>query len=122
MEINSQLLFKFIGKITLNKAGFDKLTFCEVVYRVRRYYCRPLTIARKCPRNCQNCNGILNRVVGSIDKEIANDPYAFLVIGLRRAVSDWVEPTHEATIRVKDNFGTRDESNIFDVMLAEMGS
>ncbi len=122
MEINGQLLYKFIGKERLAHAGLNIKPFSNVVYRVRRFYCRPLAIARKCPLNCQDCNGILSGVVGSIDKDIAREPEAFLVTGLRRAVSDWVEPTHEAAVRTTDAFGTKDETNIFDLMLQEMNA
>jgi len=118
--IDGRVLYKFITGEQIEKSGFSKKKISNMIFRVRRFYCGPMNVARKCTGSCLNCKVTLLTVFQSIDKNIAKDPEALLTYTLRQAVSNQVEVPHEATVRKIDRFGTADPASIWDAMLAEV--
>ena len=88
---------------------------------VGRYYCTPMTLAGKCPRNCEGCRKILEQTVETMKEknELIQKPAGVFVYRLRNLVNDAVEtkPTIGAD---KDEFGipVEQEGNVWDRMLA----
>jgi hypothetical protein len=117
LEINGQLLYKYISRGRLAQAGLAQKPFGNVVYRVRRFYCRPLTIANRCGK-CEDCKARLIAAVEGIHE--AREPEAMLVYQLRKLVADQVEAEHHAVVRTKDAFGTRDNTSVWDALMAEV--
>ena len=118
MQIDGALLYDLIGTPLLAQGGFKK--FSNVIYRTRKFYCTPMTVARKCPRVCHQCKPTFVTVFKSIDQTTARDPEALLVYSLRKAVSEAVEAPHVAVERTSDVWGTKAEDSVWDAALAEL--
>ena len=125
MEISTQTLYGFIGTSRLEAHGFQKAKFGSVARIVRRFYCIPRTLANNCPRECQLCQVTIVTSFEKIDPSIAKSPEAVLTYLMRNAVNAQLEQrqvqkAEEAQPRMADAYGTKDETNVFDALLAEL--
>ena len=119
MEINGQLLYRYFSRARLTKAGLDRKPFGNTVYRTRRFYCGPLTVAGRCSTRCLHCKEILVTVIENVGSIVTRDPEAMLVYQLRKAVAEIVEQPHAAVVPV-DLFGNKDTTSVWDTILAQV--
>ncbi len=125
MQIDAQKLYGLIGTSKLEAHGFPKQRFGSVVRIVRRFYCIPRTLASNCPRECQLCQVTIVTALERIDAQAAKTPEAVLTYLMREAVSRQLEQQQEikaeaAQPRTVDEWGTRDNTNVFEALLTEM--
>ena len=125
MQIDTQLLYRFLGTARLEAHGFPKHKFGSVARIVRRFYCVPRTIANDCPRECQLCQATIVTAFEKIDPQIAKSPEAVLTYLMRNASCDKIEERQErkveaAQARMADSYGTQDTTDVFDALLAEL--
>jgi hypothetical protein len=116
MIINNRVFFGMLQKPELIKRNLHE---AALLAQVRRYYCTPMTLARKCTTNCQNCKLTLQKAIYSMPVG-EQKPFGLLVYRLRNLMSEKVEVEHVAQVRTVDNFGTKDDTNVFDALLAEV--
>lgn len=122
MQIDAQKLYGFIGTSRLEAHGFPKQRFGSVVRIVRRFYCIPRTLATNCPRECQLCQVTIVTALERIDAQAAKTPEAVLTYLMREAVNRQLEQQQQskaeaAQPRMADEYGTPDNTNVFDALL-----
>jgi len=116
MIIDNPTFFKMLNTKQL---AAKKITNGTAFVMVQRYYCVPMTMARKCTKTCLNCKASLEKAFEDVHTG-ADKPAGVLVYVLRKAVNETVEVEHVATVRTVDTFGTKDTSSVFDALLAEV--
>lgn len=117
MQISGKTLYSFISNGDIKKAGLP--SFRSVQSTIHRHYCDKLTLANKCPLECNKCRAVLSQAVTGIDPKKAKSPMAVLTYLLRNARSRVIEVQHTATIK-KDRYGIPVEGNYLDHLLAEL--
>jgi hypothetical protein len=117
MQIPGKTLYVFISNKDIREAGLP--SFPHVLNAVRKFFCNKLTVANKCPGQCNQCRDALRNSVTNIDPKIARVPAAVLVWNLRNARSRLVEVQHTAKAK-KDRFGIPVEANYLDQLLEQL--
>lgn len=104
----------------IHNAGMHKLP--QVLRRIQRFYCIPMTSAGLCPAKCNLCTKHLNEVITNIDPARAKLPYAVLVWRLRSSTSTLVETQSRAKKAgpIRDAFGQTADVDPLDLILAEL--
>ena len=110
----------FINAKTLKGiAPIRGLNVGRVLYRMHRFYCKPMKARGKCDYNCKvTCKENLVRMFRVFDNP--KDKEALLVWRMREAVAVTIEGETERAVPVTDIFGRPKFDNVFEFIAEEL--
>jgi hypothetical protein len=119
MNISQKMLRNILPDNLMASAGLGNAFAMANI--VRRFYCTPMTIANKCPLDCEKCRAKLEAPVEKLrdNRSIVKLPRGVFIYNLRNLVNAAVETQPKVTIR-KDKYGIPEENKgtVWDKMLA----
>ena len=119
--MSRQAFSETLDATMIHNAGMHKLP--QVLKRIQRFYCMPMTTANHCPAVCSLCTKHLNEVISNVDPLRAKSPYAVLVWRLRNSTSRMIEERSKVHVAIipRNVFGEAVEVDALDAMLAGLG-
>ena len=110
MKITQRMLRNILPDHVLTNIGLP--TAWSLAKGVARYYCTPLTLASKCPMDCEKCRARFEGVIEGIQntKFHIDKPYGMFVYRMRNLVNDATEVQPKVIVK-KDKFGIPEEKS-----------
>jgi hypothetical protein len=79
---------KYIGRKDLEAIVATQLNTGKVLYRLHRYFCKPMELRGKCRNECNVCKDYILHVFDVTAQAKGRDPYGNLVWAIRETLAE----------------------------------